>query len=261
MAEAVVRGHDARRAQLGRLVLRADPQVDGRLVRAPSAAPTSSVTRCSSIRITSFIAEMSSNPAALQQARGAVDVERVLDGVGQAARTRARQLPGRSARAPTAPGRRAGCASVSAPRSVPAQALVQVARGPVGEPGVDRLVEREGALGDRPGRRDHDHQRDLRLEQQHLDVLDRRGVQTAARRRRPAGRSPGTASRWSRASPVDLAAHGGQLELEAGTGAGSGASRSTDVRVQAVARVGRHPARRRCAGGSGSPSSSSAASS
>jgi hypothetical protein len=55
--------------------------------------------------------------------------------------------------------------------------LVEELGGPVDEPAVDGLVEREHPLRDAAGRGDdHDHD-DLRLQRQDLDVADRRGLE------------------------------------------------------------------------------------
>ena len=77
-------------------------------------------------------------------------------------------LGGRQRRVGQARAQRAG-ADVAADHR-----LVEVGRRPVREPGVDRPVVREDALGDAARRGDdHDHE-DLRLEHQDLDVADRR---------------------------------------------------------------------------------------
>ena len=64
------------------------------------------------------------------------------------------------------------------------QLLVQVLARPVGEARVDRLVERRQPLAHRAGRRDHDDHDDLRLEQQHLDVPHRLGLEGRSRNER-----------------------------------------------------------------------------
>jgi hypothetical protein len=65
--------------------------------------------------------------------------------------------------------------------------LVEVGGRPLGEPGIDRRVEREHALRHAAGRGDdHDHQH-LRLQREDLDVADRRGGDRRRRARSPAG--------------------------------------------------------------------------
>ena len=110
-----------------------------------------------------------------QQARGAVDVERVLGGVGQLGEGGRELRRGTRARWPAASGRRG---AVQHPRAEaqPDQALVEVGRRPVGEAGVDGRSKVKHALGHAAGRGDDDDHQDLRLEQQDLDVADRRGV-------------------------------------------------------------------------------------
>src|SRR5438876_4413836 len=59
--------------------------------------------------------------------------------------------------------------------------LVQVFVRPLCEPGVDRGLEMERPLGHTAGRGDHDDHDEVRLQQEHLDVYDRGGLE---RRRR-----------------------------------------------------------------------------
>ena len=183
---------------------------------------------------------MSSNPLPLQQPGGAVDVERVLDGVGKA-----RERGGDSFQEGPLALRQLGDHEPAAQRERtevgPGQTLVQVARCPVGEPGIYRLLEREGPFGDRPGRGDDDHQRDLGLQQENLYVLDRGRVQgRCGDGRQQVGhlgqRRGGHAHRL-----VDLAAHRGQLERETRPGREGRWLAQHRIDVLAVARVRRHP--------------------
>jgi hypothetical protein len=118
------------------------------------------------------------------------------------------------------------------------QALVQVGRGPLGQAGVDRPLEGEDALGHAAGRGDDDHHEDLRLQDQHLDVPDRRrvdgrgghdGHEVGDLRERLRGRAHGR---------VDLAAH--ELQRQRALVVGLLAQELVDE--VAVAGVGGHAA-------------------
>ena len=147
----------------------------------------------------------------VQQPRGAVDVERVLGGGGEVGE---RGHEAVQERALAVRQRRIGEAGVQLARAEAeaGELLVEELRRPRDEAAVDGRRERQHALGDAAGRGDdHDHH-DLRLQQQHLDVADRRGVQ----RRRGDDREQvrDLRQRLGRGPHrlVDLAA--GQLELE-----------------------------------------------
>ena len=161
-----------------------------------------------------------------QQPRRAVEVQRRVGGLGQLGEGGRELLQeralGRRQRRVREPER-----SVRAPRPEPDQALVEVGGGPVGEPGVDRALEAEHALGDAArGGDDHDHQH-LRLEHQHLDVADRRGLD---RRRGDDREQVGDLrERLGRHAHrlVDLAADELQAQVRGGARRSSGSSRST----------------------------------
>ena len=123
-------------------------------------------------------------------------------------------------------------------------ALVEEVRRPVGEPRVDRLVEREHALGDGPGRRDdHDHH-ELRLQHQHLDAPHRGGL---GRRARDHPEHVGDLRHRVGQAPhrrIDLPAHLPHLE-RAGDASRHRHLVALDqvVDVVAIPGVGGHPAR------------------
>ena len=174
-----------------------------------------------------------------EQPRGAVDVERLLGGLRQLGERGREPLEeralGRRQRRVGEPGaQRAGAEALAHQR------LVEVGGGPVREARVDRALVGEDALGDAARRRDdHDHQH-LRLEQQDLDVADRRGVD---RRRGDDREQVGDLRQRLRGEPhrlVDLAP--GEREPE--RLALLGRRGQEPVHVVAVAAVGRHAAGR-----------------
>jgi hypothetical protein len=173
------------------------------------------------------------------QPRGAVDVQRVLGGVGELAERR-RELV--EERALGRRQRRVGQALGEHPRAEAeaGELLVEVGVRPGRQAGVDRALEGEDPLRHAAGRGDdHDHQH-LRLERQDLDVADRRGVD---RRRGHHGEQVrDLAERLARGPHrlVDLAAHERQLERLA-------RRRALDEQLvdeEAVALVGRDAPRR-----------------
>ena len=114
-----------------------------------------------------------------EQARGAVDEQRVVRRVGQ--RGEGRRQEGQE-RALGRPQRRVVQARVqqARPEAHAGQALVEVLPGPRGQARVDRAVEGEHALAHAAGGGDDDDHQHPRLQQEHLDVahrgrVDRRG--------------------------------------------------------------------------------------
>ena len=184
----------------------------------------------------------------VHQACGAVHVQRLLGRLGQRVEGRRQHLE------ELALGRRQGRIVQAGVEHAGAQAhadqpLVQVGRGPLGQAGVDRPLEGEDALGDAAGRGDDDHHEDLRLQDQHLDVPDRRrvhgrgghdGHEVGDLRERLRGRAHGR---------VDLAAH----ELRATAGARRRAPRAGAGRRSSGSRRRWAPGRPRCAGARAGP--------
>ena len=124
--------------------------------------------------------------------------------------------------------------------------LVEVAGRPREQTAVDGLVVRDHALGHAAGGGDdHDH-RHLRLEQQHLDAVDRGRLDRRGRDEREQVRHLRELLGGGAHGVVDLAAHGAQLQAPARDG--QPAHRKQLVRVEAVAAIGRHATRPRCAG-------------
>ncbi len=106
---------------------------------------------------------------------GAVHVERVLGGLlegeeRRGERLQERALPDAEARLRQARGEHPRAEADAG------EPLVEEGAGPLRQARVDRALEREDALGHAAGRRDDDDHDHLRLEQQHLDVADRRRV-------------------------------------------------------------------------------------
>ena len=138
----------------------------------------------------------------------------------------------------------------------PDEPLVEVAGGPVGKPGIDRVGEREQPLGDPAGRGDDHHHQHLRLQRQHLDVPDRRGLD----RRRGDDRQQVRDLRQGLGGDphrlVELAPHERQRQPWSRVIARAAAGRRSSG-----SRPRSGSARRRCAGWASRPSSSRLASS
>ncbi len=190
-----------------------------------------------------------------EQPRGAVHVELLL-GLAPSSRERSPIAARNSRSRGRARGRRAARAA-SASRAPRRRGALEEGGGPVDEPGVDRLGEGEDALGDLAVGGDRDDGDDPRLQQQHLDPVDRRGAHR--RRRDERQQVVGLGERCGRLAQrvLDLAAHLRERRRgpagPAWRDARPQARHEQRVGVEAVAGVGRHAARRRCAGGSGSP--------
>ena len=119
--------------------------------------------------------------------------------------------------------------------------LVQVLPRPVGETGVDRLVEAREPFRDRSGGSDHDHHDHVRLEQQHLDVPHRFRLQRRRRDEREQARRLGEHLGRRLQRRLDLPPRLGQVEIERRRlGLEPLEQRA---RVVAVAAVRRHPSR------------------
>ena len=175
----------------------------------------------------------------VEQAGGAADVELalVLDLVERAAdRGEERALLRRQARLVEGAREQAR----AEPRAD--QALAQVVAGPAHEPDVDRRRERVALLRDAAGRRDHDHDHDVRLQLEHVDVADGRGLERRRRdeREQPRHLRQHLGRRLERL--LDLGARGGQVERELGRP--RLLPREQPVDVDAVAGLGRDAPRR-----------------
>ena len=175
----------------------------------------------------------------VQQPRGAVDVERVLGGGGEIGERRHERV---QEAALAVRQRLVGEAGVqlARPQAEAGELVVEELRRPGDEAAVDGGGERQHALGDAAGRGDdHDHH-DLRLQEQHLDVADRRGVQR--RRRHDRQKVRDLRERLGRGAHrlVDLAA--GELELQRRALA---LGRQQAVDEVAKAHIGRHAPGRR----------------
>jgi hypothetical protein len=127
--------------------------------------------------------------------------------------------------------------------SQPGDLVVQILPRPVGETRVDRLLEPQHPLTHAPGGGDHHHHRDLRLQQQHLDVADRGRLDRGRRDEREETRHIGQDLRRRLQRRLDLAAHCRQVERER---AGSTLETLEEaVHVKAIAALGRHASSRR----------------
>ena len=137
MAETVVGADHAHRAQLRLRILTADPEEDRALVERRAQHPQHA--RSPLERRHQLVDLRQVRGMALgEQPRGAVDVERLAGGpleVGERGRERGSEAP---LAAPTSSGSASRVAIIRAPTSMPGERLVQVARGPLDEAGVDR---------------------------------------------------------------------------------------------------------------------------
>jgi hypothetical protein len=164
---------DRQRLQLGRLVLLADPQEDAWLV---DRVLQDREQRDAVLEHQHQVAQLRNLLHAVlgHEARGAVDVERVAGALlelRERGEERRQELPLREAE------RRVGQLRVDHPRADAhaAQLLVEVAACPVDQPRVERTLVRDQALRHAARGGDDDDRRQLRLQRQELDVLDRRG--------------------------------------------------------------------------------------
>ena len=115
--------------------------------------------------------------------------------------------------------------SMRAPRPSPHQTLVEVTRGPIRQPRIDRPGEREQPLAHSAGRGDHDHHQHLRLEREHFDVADRRGLDRRGGDDRQQVVHLGEGLRGHAHGLVQLAAN--QRQRQARSESCAGSSRST----------------------------------
>ena len=150
-----------------------------------------------------------------EEARGAADVEPLLL-LGDEIRERRphgldeRPLARREARVARAAA--GACASRAAR---PARPSLRYSRAQSTRPGIDRLGERDHPLRHPAGRRDHDDEDDRRLQQQHLDVVDARGLERRRRDEREQAASPrDSISVVCCSARLDLAAQRREVERE-----------------------------------------------
>ena len=234
LGQPVVAGHQRQRAQRRHLVLAADPHVDVALVERSREHPEQ---RHAALERVEQLVELRDVLEAVlgQQARSAVDVEGVLGGhreLGEGGR----ELRDERALARLEPGVvELGLQHARADAHA-RELLVEIGRRPVGQTGIDRLVEGEHALRHAARRGDDHHHQHLRLQRQHLDVAqggggDRRRGDDRQQVRDLRERLGGDAHRL-----VDLAADERELEL----GLRLAARRQQPVDEVAVAGVGRH---------------------
>ena len=136
------------------------------------------------------------------------------------------------------PGSLSRAPSIRAPTPIPTSCSLRYDDGPVGQPRVDRPVEREDALGHAAGRGDDDDHQHLRLQRQDLDVADRgRGDRRRRDDRQQVGDLRQRLGRHAHRL-VDLAPH----QRRAAARPCSRAWRAAAVDEVAVAGVGRHAA-------------------
>ena len=121
--------------------------------------------------------------------------------------------------------------------------LVQILARPLRKPWIDRLLEMEVALGHPAGRRDHDDHHELRLEQEHLDADDRRGLERRGRHECEQARDVRQHLRGRLERVLDLGALRVQVEREVGRRLRL-RTLQQPVGVQPVAALGRNAAGR-----------------
>ena len=142
-----------------------------------------------------------------------------------------------------APGLEARAAAARA-EPEPGDLLVQVLAAHSARPGSTRLVERDSALRDAAGRRDDDDHHDVRLQQQHLDVADRRRLERRRRDERQQPRQLGEHLGRRLERRLDLAR---AAERSSGNARGRGSSRRAGRRRRAGSRARSARGRPRCA--------------
>ena len=179
--------------------------------------------------------------AALQQAGGAFDVQRLLDVGGELGEGRARSARGRRARSVDRPGSTRRCCEHARAEPSPTRRSLKYSPAHASSPGSTGRSKRGEHLRD-PSRGGDDHdEHELGLKREHLDVADRGRVRARAPRRSPPGWSCARASRRSRARP--RRSPGGSATARAWRGGASRRLAGAEQPVDdvAVGGVGGHP--------------------
>jgi hypothetical protein len=131
----------------------------------------------------------------------------------------------------------------SRPETLADDLVLEVLAGPGDEAGIDGLLEPEHLLRHATRRRDHDDHDARRLQRQHLDVLDRGGLERRRRHEREKSRRVREHLRRRSERLLDLVAHRAKIDAER---LGTPLDRVDEfLGVEAVAALGRRPPRGR----------------
>ena len=173
-----------------------------------------------------------------EQVGGAADVQALLRGDELGERGPKRSEEGTLAR--RQPGIVEAAAQERRPELEAGHRLVEVLARPLREPGIDRIVEVEEPLRHAARGGDHHDHHELRLQEQHLDVHDRRRLERRRGHEREQPRHLREHLRRRLQRRLDLAARRVQVERELGRLRREPVQQL--VGVVAVAALGRHAA-------------------